>query len=85
MLPTYVGDADPDRQRLARPDLRHMADFWLLTHRDLRDNARLRVAREHIAAALTAQLALFRCDGHGRCENETVRHEPAPGAAGPGA
>ncbi|HLL24426.1 MAG TPA: LysR family transcriptional regulator [Kofleriaceae bacterium] len=62
MLPTYVGDADARLQRLASADVRHMADFWLLTHRDLRDNARLRVAREQITAAFTERMALFR--GH---------------------
>jgi DNA-binding transcriptional LysR family regulator len=83
MLPTYVGDADPALQRLARPDVRHMADFWLLTHRDLRDNARLRVARELITAALTARMALFRGGLDGWRENETVRHELAPSPAEP--
>jgi DNA-binding transcriptional LysR family regulator len=80
LLPTYVGDADPALQRLAKPDVRHMADFWLLTHRDLRDNGRLRVARERITAALTERMALFRGDVEGWCENETVRHELAPSA-----
>ena len=60
MLPTYVGDPDPGLTRLPRPDLRHGADFWLLSHRDLRDNARLRAARESIATALTEHAALFR-------------------------
>jgi DNA-binding transcriptional LysR family regulator len=60
MLPTYVGDPDPALTRLLKPDLRHGADFWLLSHRDLRDNARLRAARESITAALTAQAPLFR-------------------------
>lgn len=78
MLPTYVGDADPELQRLAKPDVRHMADFWLLTHRDLRDNARLRVARERITAALTERMALFRGDVEAWRKNETVRHELAP-------
>jgi DNA-binding transcriptional LysR family regulator len=62
MLPTYVGDPDPELQRLAKPDVRHMANFWLLSHRDLRDNARLRTAREHITAGLMARAALFRGD-----------------------
>lgn len=60
MLPTYVGDAQPLLQRLAKPDLRHVADFWLLSHRDLRDNARLRAARACITTAITEQAALFR-------------------------
>jgi DNA-binding transcriptional LysR family regulator len=80
MLPTYVGDADPELQRLAKPDVRHMADFWLLTHRDLRDNARLRVAREQITAALTQRMELFRGDVQAWRENETARHELAPSA-----
>jgi DNA-binding transcriptional LysR family regulator len=62
MLPTYAGDPDPALTRLAKPDVRHVADFWLLGHRDLRDNARLRAARDAITAALTAQAALFRGD-----------------------
>jgi DNA-binding transcriptional LysR family regulator len=80
MLPTYVGDADPQLQRLARPDVRHMADFWLLTHRDLRDNARLRVARELIHAALTERLPLFHGGVEGWRENVTARPELAPTA-----
>lgn len=38
MLPTYAGDTDPRLQRLDRADTRHMGDFWLLSHPDLRDN-----------------------------------------------
>jgi DNA-binding transcriptional LysR family regulator len=60
MLPTYVGDAEPRLTRLPRPDLRHVADFWLLSHGDLRENARLKAARESIAATLTEHAALFR-------------------------
>ena len=59
MLPTYVGDLAPGLERLAKPDLRHLADFWLLSHRDLRDNARLQVARERISTALVSRSALF--------------------------
>ena len=60
MLPTYVGDTQPKLQRLAHPDLRHVADFWLLSHADLRDNARVRAVRETISATLTENAALFR-------------------------
>lgn len=60
MLPTYVGDGDPELARLAQPDLRHVADFWLLSHPDLRDNARVKAVRECIAAALSARTSLFR-------------------------
>ncbi len=59
MLPTYVGDRDPCLQRLRRPDVRHVADLWLLCHADLRDNVRFRAARKQVAAVLTAELPLF--------------------------
>lgn len=62
MLPTYVGDLDPGLARLPEPDLRHVADFWLLSHRDLRDNARLRAARDAITTGLLDHAALFRGD-----------------------
>jgi DNA-binding transcriptional LysR family regulator len=65
MLPMYVGDAEPGVQRLAKPALRHVADFWLLSHGDLRDNARLRSARECIAEAMTEHAPLFRGEAEG--------------------
>jgi DNA-binding transcriptional LysR family regulator len=83
MLPTYAGDPDPDLQRLAKPDLRHVGDFWLLTHGDLRDNARLRAAREHITAAMTGAAELFRGEAESWRENAPVRRELAPGGDGP--
>lgn len=60
MLPTYVGDRTPELRRLARPDVRHVADLWLLSHVDLRDNARFRATRARVAEALDKHLALFR-------------------------
>jgi DNA-binding transcriptional LysR family regulator len=60
ILPTYMADPDPELVRLDRPDLRHMADFWLLSHADLRDNARLRAAREVIQKTLATRDPLFR-------------------------
>jgi hypothetical protein len=57
-----------------------MADFWLLSHADLRDNARLRATREHITAGLTAHDALFRGDLDGWRENAPLRPELAPSA-----
>ena len=59
MLPTYACDPDPSLVRLVKPDRRHLADFWLLSHGDLRDNARLRAAREHILRAISERAPLF--------------------------
>jgi DNA-binding transcriptional LysR family regulator len=77
-LPTYVGDPDPSLERLGQPDLRHLADFWLLGHRDLRENARLRAARERITRALLAEGALFRGDRPGWRETAPLCPEDAP-------
>jgi DNA-binding transcriptional LysR family regulator len=79
MLPTYVGDCEPTLQRLSRPDTRHMGDFWLLSHPDLRDNARVRAARECVAAALTRRTALFAGDRPNAWrEDAPERREDAP-------
>ena len=59
MLPAYVGDRDPKLQRLAKPDLRHLADLWLLTHPDLRDNARFRAARACVAETMKCHEAFL--------------------------
>ena len=83
MLPTYVGDAEPSLLRLKKPDVRYVADFWLLSHADLRDNARLRSARERIAEALSERASLFRGEAEGWSENAPPRPELAPGADGP--
>lgn len=63
MLPTYVGDRQPALQRLSRPDLRHLGDLWLLSHADLRDNARFRAVRRRVAAILREHLPLFSGEG----------------------
>jgi DNA-binding transcriptional LysR family regulator len=60
MLPVYVGDADPKLRRIARPDLRAVADLWLLCHPDLRDTARVRAVRNAVAAAFREEAPLFR-------------------------
>jgi DNA-binding transcriptional LysR family regulator len=75
MLPTYVGDGDPRLRRLARPDLRHFADLWLLSHVDLRDNARFRATRVRVAAAIEKHLAWFQGDW---CTDAPVGPEFAP-------
>lgn len=75
MLPTYVGDREPALRRLARPDLRHMGDLWLLSHPDLRDNARLRAIRAFIADAMRRHAGLFA--GEGWCTDAPGRSEIA--------
>ena len=63
MLPTYVGDGQIGLRRLRQPDLRHLAELWLLSHPDLRDNARFRATRAVVVQALQKRVRLFQ----GRC------------------
>ncbi len=59
-LPTYVGDQEPGLRRLAKPDLMHVADIWILSHPDLRDNARFAKTRAHITQSIKRNLVLFK-------------------------
>ena len=59
MLPCYVADRDPTLRRLGKPDLMHVANLWLCSHPDLRDNARLRAARDCVVQAITRRAPLF--------------------------
>ncbi|MFK7928581.1 MAG: LysR family transcriptional regulator [Myxococcota bacterium] len=61
-LPTYIADPDPTLRRLQVPAVRHMADLWLLSHPDLRNNARLRLARSCVSDAIRAFAPIFRGD-----------------------
>ncbi|MBL4684948.1 MAG: LysR family transcriptional regulator [Nannocystaceae bacterium] len=59
MLPCYVADRDPTLRRLLKPDLQHVANLWLVSHPDLRNNARFRAARECVSQALCRRKSLF--------------------------
>jgi DNA-binding transcriptional LysR family regulator len=59
MLPCYVADRDPALRRLAKADVKHVANLWLVSHPDLRDNARCRATRDCVIQALKRREALF--------------------------
>ena len=72
-LMTYAGDRAPALVRLPQADVRHMADLWVLSHPDLRDNARIRAVRREILHAFKRKASVFSGDrrsGHApeRCE-----------------
>ncbi|MEM9305068.1 MAG: LysR family transcriptional regulator [Pseudomonadota bacterium] len=52
VLPCFVGDGSAALQRLPRAAPYYRFDVWILTHPDLRDTARLRTFRRHVAEAL---------------------------------
>jgi hypothetical protein len=42
LLPCFLGDADPELERLAAPPPELVEDIYLLVHRDLRDLPQVR-------------------------------------------
>ena len=60
MLPCYVGEQQAGVRRLGHPDLQHVANVWLLSHPDLRDNARFQAARQCASQAIIDRESLFR-------------------------
>jgi DNA-binding transcriptional LysR family regulator len=66
ILPCVLGDAQPDWLRLKRiPEV--SAPLWILTHRDLRATARVRVLRDFLWESLSRERAAF----EGRTRRET--------------
>ena len=58
-MPCFAAWEDPDIVRVPGASIRHHSDMWVLTHKDLRLSARMRVLREIIAeefAAISHQL-----------------------------
>ena len=76
MLPTYAGDAVPELRRLAKPDVRQVADLWMLSHPDLRNNRRLRATRACVVKGLKRHDRLFL--GTGWCKNATAGPKLTP-------
>lgn len=49
-LPCFIGDPASDLRRLTAPDFPPFQSLWLLRHPDTRNNARLRVLADYLAA-----------------------------------
>ncbi len=58
-IPCAYGDADPDLLRLRPPEPGFDMQVWLLTHPDLRDNARVRAFRRHALSYFESRARLF--------------------------
>ncbi len=79
MLPVYIGDQEPQLVRLAGDTPRLVGDLWMLSHADLRDNARFRAVRAQIRRVFDAASPLF----HAECPNHApVRSIDAPSQPG---
>lgn len=77
ILPTYVGDRESELRRMPEPDLRHLANLWLVSHADLRDKPRFRATRDAVTVGLRRRAALF----EGRCAAAPLDPEAEPDRA----
>ena len=58
-LPCFVADTRPKLIRLAPPEPEFADDLWLLTHRDLRQSARVRALLDFLAAEIAKRKSLI--------------------------
>jgi DNA-binding transcriptional LysR family regulator len=58
-IPCYVGDQDPDLERLGPPIPVGDSELWVLTHRDLKAVARVRAVSDFLARGLGAKRKLL--------------------------
>ena len=58
-LPCFLGDSDPALVRFREPEKQHDLGLWLLYHRDLRNNKRVALFREHMQREIKKSAALF--------------------------
>lgn len=58
-LPCFMGDSDPDLERLQEPNPEHDLGLWLLYHNDLRNTKRVTLFREHMQREIKELSGLF--------------------------
>jgi molybdate transport repressor ModE-like protein len=59
LLPCFVGDSDESLRRMGGPVEAAESALWLLTHPDLRSNARVRALLDHLWEALRGEQGLL--------------------------
>lgn len=59
MLPLAIGELDPELERLPDIPLQENSEIWLLTHLDVRSNARMRVFRDFMQEYFAARSSLL--------------------------
>jgi len=58
-LPCFMGDSEPELERLCAPDPELNLGLWLLFHPDLKRTARILAFRDHMATEISKQTDLF--------------------------
>ncbi|MFG1423493.1 LysR family transcriptional regulator [Roseixanthobacter liquoris] len=64
LLPCYLGDQEGDIKSVSVPQAALTRELWLITHRDLRNTARVRAFFDVVGRGLTARRQLL--EGHSR-------------------
>lgn len=59
LLPCYLGDLEPDIERVQDPLYELTRELWLITHKDLRNTARVRAFFDHVGGGLLARRTLL--------------------------
>lgn len=59
LLPCYLGDQEPDIERILEPLDGLTRELWLITHKDLRNTARVRAFFDHVGGGLLARRELL--------------------------
>ena len=59
ILPCYIGDQEPEIRRISPERVERMTDLWVLTHKDLRNVARIRAFVDFISTAIEAHKGLL--------------------------
>lgn len=59
VLPCFLGDSESDLARVFAPDASLTSGLWLLTHRDLRDTARIRAFMDFMTRSIRSQKSLL--------------------------
>ena len=70
MLPCYLGDPEPDLERVFPPVGDLVRELWIVTHGDLRNTARVRAFLDIVGTAILHDKALL--------EGKAAHRAPAP-------
>jgi DNA-binding transcriptional LysR family regulator len=68
LLPCYLGDQESDIERILEPLDELTRELWLITHKDLRNTARVRAFFDHVGGGLLARRSLLEGDLSGASE-----------------
>jgi hypothetical protein len=82
LMPCFMGDQEPVLRRLMPPVSSLRRDIWLVVHRDLQHNARVRAVLHFLAELIQRERSLISGEGLPPSAPEAAAVSRAPGAPG---